>query len=204
MTYAEAATLVDATALCFLRDKADLQCGQTILINGASGAVGTSAVQLAKHFGATVTGVCSGASTELVRKLGADAVIDYTQADFTRTGQTYDVIFDVAGKSSFSGCRAALNHGGTYLTTALSPAILLQMPWTSRLGSKKAVIALTGLRAPAEKRKDLQYIRELTEASALAPVVDASYPLRKIADAYRRVDEGRKKGNVVVTMHDRS
>ena len=204
VTYAEAAALVDATALCFLRDKAHLQREQAILINGASGAVGTSAVQLAKHFGATVTGVCSGANTELVRKLGADAVIDYTQADFTRTGQTYDVIFDVAGKSSFSRCHAALNHGGTYLTTALSPAILLQMPWTSRLGPKKAVIALTGLRAPGEKRKDLQYIRELTEASALVPVVDASYPLRQIADAYRRVDAGHKKGNVVVTMHDRS
>jgi NADPH:quinone reductase-like Zn-dependent oxidoreductase len=201
VSYAEAAALVDATALCFLRDKANLRRGQTILINGASGAVGTSAVQLARHFGATVTGVCSGANTELVRKLGADAVIDYIQADFTRTGQAYDVIFDVAGKSSFSRSRAALNPTGTYLTTAPSPAILLQMPWTSRFGPQKAVVAFTGLRAPGEKRKDLLYIKELTEASGLAPVVDASYPLRRIADAYRHVDAGHKKGNVV-TMHD--
>jgi NADPH:quinone reductase-like Zn-dependent oxidoreductase len=151
LTYAEAAALVDGTALCFLRDKANLQRGQTILINGASGAVGSTAVQLAKHFGATVTGVCSGASTELARKLGADTVIDYTAEDFTQIGQTYDVIFDVAGQSSFSRCCAALNRGGVYLTTAPSLAILLQMPWTSRFGARRAVVAFTGLRAASEK-----------------------------------------------------
>ena len=202
LTYAEAAALVDATALCFLRDKANLQRGQSILINGASGAVGTAAVQLARHFGAIVTGVCSGANTELVRTLGAEAVIDYTEADFTRAGQTYDVIFDVAGKSSFSRCRPALGHAGVYLTTAPSPAILLQMPWTSRFSARKAVVAFTGLRAASEKRKDLMYISELAEASALTPVIDACYPLRRIADAHRHVDDGRKKGNVVVTMTD--
>ena len=202
LTYAEAAALADGTALCFLRDKAGLQCGQTIVINGASGAVGTAAVQLARHFGATVTGVCSGANIELVRELGADMVIDYTMTDFTRTGQTYDVIFDVAGKSSFTRCRAALNRTGSYLTTAPSPAILLQMPWTSRRGGKKAVVAFTGLRPPSEKRKDLLYIRDLTEASTLTPVIAASYPLRRIADAYRHVDAGHKRGNVVVTMTD--
>jgi NADPH:quinone reductase-like Zn-dependent oxidoreductase len=202
LTYAEAAALVDATALCFLRDKANLQRGQSILINGASGAVGTAAVQLARHFGAIVTGVCSGANTELVRTLGAEAVIDYTEADFTRAGQTYDVIFDVAGKSSFSRCRPALSHAGVYLTTAPSPAILLQMPWTSRFSARKAVVAFTGLRAASDKRKDLMYISELAEASALTPVIDACYPLRRIADAHRHVDDGRKKGNVVVTMTD--
>ncbi len=201
-SYAEAAALVDGTALCFLRDKANLQRGQTILINGASGAVGTTAVQLAKHFGATVTGVCSGANTELVRKLGADTVIDYHQTDFTRTGQTYDVIFDVAGKSSFSRCRGALNRPGVYLTTAPSPAILLQMPWTSRFGARKAVVAFTGLRTPGEKRKDLLSIKDLAEASTLVPVIDARYPLPRITDAYRYVDAGHKKGNVVVTLTD--
>jgi NADPH:quinone reductase-like Zn-dependent oxidoreductase len=204
LTYAEAAALVDGTAVCFVRDKAGLQRGQSILINGASGAVGSTAVQLARHFGATVTGVCSGASTELARKLGADTVIDYTAADFTQTGQTYDVIFDVAGQSSFSRCRAVLNRGGVYLTTAPSPAILLQMPWTSRFGARRAVVAFTGLRAPSEKRKDLLYVKELTEASALAPVIDASYPLRRITDAHRHVDAGHKKGNVVVTMTEHS
>ena len=202
LTYAEAAALVDATALCFLRDKANLQRGQSILINGASGAVGTTAVQLARHLGATVTGVCSGANTELVRTLGADNVIDYTQADFTRAGQTYDVIFDVAGKSSFSRCRQALNRPGTYRTTTPSPAILLQMPWTSRFSARKAMVAFTGLRAAGDKRKDLLYTKGLAEASALVPVIEACYPLRQIADAHRHVDEGRKKGNIIVTMVD--
>jgi len=200
VTYAEAAALADTTALCFLRDKANLQPGQTLLVNGASGAVGTAAVQLARHVGATVTGVCSGANTGLVRKLGADTVIDYTEADFTRAGHTYDVIFDVAGTSSFARCRAAVNPAGTYLTTAPSLAILLQMPWTSRFGSRKAVVAFTGLRAPSEKRRDLLSISELTEASALVPVIDACYPLQRIADAYRHVDAGHKQGNVVITM----
>jgi NADPH:quinone reductase-like Zn-dependent oxidoreductase len=195
LTYAEAAALVDGTALCFLRDKANLQRGQAILINGASGAVGAAAVQLAKHFGATVTGVCSGAGTELTRTLGAGTVIDYTAEDFTRRAETYDVIFDVAGKSSFLRCRAVLTRGGVYLTTAPSLAILLQMPWTSRFGARRAVVAFTGLRAASEKRKDLLYIKELAETSTLAPVIDARYPLRRIADAYARVD---------VTMTDNS
>jgi NADPH:quinone reductase-like Zn-dependent oxidoreductase len=147
--YAEAAALADGTALCFLRDKAALGPGQAILINGASGAVGAAAVQLAKHFGATVTGVCSGANAGLARKRGADQVIDYTETDFALAGQSYDVIFDVAGVSSFARCRAALNPGGAYLTTAPSPAIFLQMPWTSRFGSRRAVVAFTGLRARA-------------------------------------------------------
>jgi NADPH:quinone reductase-like Zn-dependent oxidoreductase len=200
VTYAEAAALADTTALCFLQDKANLQPGQTLLVNGASGAVGTATVQLARHVGATVTGVCSGANTGLVRKLGADTVIDHTEADFTQARQTYDVIFDVAGTSSFARCRAALSPAGTYLTTAPSLAILLQMPWTSRFGTRKAMVAFTGLRAPSEKRRDLQYISELTEASALVPVIDACYPLPRIADAYRHVDAGHKQGNVVITM----
>ena len=193
LSYPEAAALVDATALCFLRDKANLRRGQSILINGASGAVGTTAVQLAGHFGATVTGVCSGTNIELVRALGAGSVIDYTQADYTRAGQTYDVIFDVAGKSSFSRCRPALSRAGIYLTTAPSLAILLQMPWTSRFSARKAVVAFTGLRAAAEKRKDLLYIAELAEASALTPVIDACYPLHRIADAHRHVGRMQKR-----------
>jgi NADPH:quinone reductase-like Zn-dependent oxidoreductase len=200
VTYAEAAALADTTALCFLRDKAHLRPGQTILINGASGAVGAAAVQLARHLGATVMGVCSGPNTGLVTKLGAGTVIDYTEADFTRAGQTYDVIFDVAGTSSFTRCRAALSPQGAYLTTAPSLAILLQMPWTSRFGTRKAVVAFTGLRPPSDKQRDLLHISELTEASALVPVIGACYPLPRIADAYRHVDAGHKQGNVVITM----
>lgn len=200
LSYPEAAALADGTALCFLRDKANLRPGQTIAINGASGAVGSTAVQLARHFGATVTGVCSGANTGLLAKLGAGAAVDYTEADFARAGQSYDVIFDVAGKSSFAHCRPALTSRGIYLTTAPSPAILVQMPWTARFGRKKAVVAFTGLRAASEKRRDLGYLAGLAEASALAPVIDACYPLERIADAYRHVDAGHKRGNVIVTM----
>jgi NADPH:quinone reductase-like Zn-dependent oxidoreductase len=202
VSYAEAAALADTTALCFLRDKGRLRAGQTIVINGASGAVGATAVQLARHFGATVTGVCSGSNAGLVRKLGAESVIDYTQADFTRAGRAYDVIFDVAGTTSFTHCRRALNPGGAYLTTAPSPAILVQMPWTSRFGSQRAVVAFAGLRAARDKRRDLLYLTELIEAGTLVPVIDACYPLSRIADAYRHVDAGHKQGNVVITVED--
>jgi len=200
VTDAEAAALADTTALCFLRDKANLRSGQAVLINGASGAVGVAAVQLARHFGAAVTGVCSGPHARLVRKLGADVVIDYSRADFTRAGRRYDVIFDVAGTSSFGRCRRVLEPGGVYLTTAPSLAILAQMPWTARFGARRAVVAFTGLRAAGDKRKDLLFIAELAEASALTAVIEACYPLERIADAYRRVDAGHKKGNVIVTM----
>jgi len=200
VTFAEAAALADATALCFLRDKAGLREGQTVLINGASGAVGAAAVQLARHYGAVVTGVCSGPHTGLVRKLGAEAVIDYTRTDFTRAGQRYDVIFDVAGKSSFLRCRGALRAGGVYLTTAPSPAIMVQMPWTARFGRTRAVVAFTGLRSAALKRADLLVLRDLVEKSELSAVIGARFPLERIAEAHARVDAGHKKGNIVVTM----
>lgn len=200
VSYAEAAALVDATALCFLRDKAGLRSGQAILVNGASGAVGSMAVQLAVHFGATVTGVCSGPHLRLVRKLGASTVVDYTRTDFSRAVHRYDVVFDVAGTSSFLRSRRVLSPGGVYLTTALSPAIFAAMPWTARFGSRRAVVAFTGLRPASEKRRDLLVLGELAEASALAPVVGACYPLARIADAYRHVDAGHKKGTIVVTM----
>jgi NADPH:quinone reductase-like Zn-dependent oxidoreductase len=200
VSFAEAAALADATALCFLRDKAGLRTGQTILIVGASGAVGAAAVQLAVSFGAVVTGVCSGPHTGLVRKLGAESVIDYARTDFTQAGRSYDVIFDVAGKSSFLRCRRVLRPGGVYLTTAPSPAIMVQMPWTARFGSRKAVVAFTGLRSAALKRQDLLVLRDLAEKSSLTAVIGARYPLERIAEAHARVDAGHKKGNIVVTM----
>ena len=200
LSYAEAAALADATALSFLRDRARLQNGQTILINGASGSVGSAAVQLAKHYGATVTAVCRGANRDLVRELGADNAVDYTVEDFTRGGQSYDVIFDAAGKSSFARCRPVLNRGGIYLTTVPSLAILVQMLWTSRIGDKRAAISFTGLRPASEKLKDLLFIRDLVAAGELVAVVDSTYPLGQIGEAYRRVDPGHKRGNVVITM----
>lgn len=200
VSFAEAAALADATALHFLRDKALLRPGQSVLINGASGAVGAAAVQLAVSFGAVVTGVCSGPHAGLVRKLGAESVIDYTRTDFTRAGRRYDVIFDVAGKSSFLRCRGVLRPGGVYLTTAPSPAIMVQMPWTARFGRTRAVVAFAGLRAAALKRQDLLVLRDLVEKSSLAAVIGARYPLERIAEAHARVDAGHKKGNIVVTM----
>ena len=150
MSYEEAVAITPAlTALPFLRDNGHIQAGQKVLINGASGSVGTVAVQLAKYFGADVTGVCSTSKVEFVKSLGADKVIDYTQEDFARGGETYDIIFDVAGKSSFSRCKNALKPDGIYLSTVLSPGILLQMARTSMIGSKKAVIAFAGLRPAA-------------------------------------------------------
>lgn len=202
LSYPEAAALADATALCFLRDKALVRPGQAVLINGASGAVGAAAVQLARHFGASVTGTCSGPHAGLVRKLGAESVVDYTRADFTRAGRRYDVIFDVAGVSSFGRCRAALSPGGVYLTTAPSPAIMVQMAWTARMRppSRRAVVAFTGLRPADSKRRDLLYLRDLVEKSELAAVIGGRYPLERIAEAHARVDAGHKKGNIVVTM----
>lgn len=198
LSHAEAAALVDGTALCFLRDKAKLHAGQSILINGASGSVGTAAVQHASAFGATVTAVCGGANEALVRRLGAEEVIDYTKEDFTRTGRTYDVIFDAVGTSSFSRCRSALNPGGVYLTAASSLRILLQMAWTKPFGNRKAVIAFSGLRPARDKLADLRYVTELVAATKVVPVVDTIYPLQRIADAHRYVDTGHKRGNVLV------
>jgi len=188
------------TALHFLRDAANIQAGQKVLINGASGGIGVSAVQIAKYLGAEVTAVCSTANVDLVKSLGADKVIDYKQEDFTQSNETYDIIFDTVGKSSFSRSKGALKEGGIYLTTVVSAAILSQMFWTSKVGSKKAKIAFAGLRSESEKNEDLAYLLNLVEKGALKPVIDRCYSLEQIADAHRYVDTGRKKGMVVITV----
>lgn len=201
MTYEEAVAVAEGalTALPFLRDTAHLTNGQTILINGASGSVGTAAVQLAKHIGATVTGVCSTANVELVRSLGADEVVDYTKDDFTRSAQTYDVIFDAVAKSSFTRCKGALKEGGVYLSTAATLTILLQTLW-SRFGNKRAKVNYTGLRPAHKKVEDLVFFNELAEAGAIRAVIDRRYPLEQTADAHRYVDTGHKKGSVIITL----
>ena len=183
-----------------LRDAAKIQRGQRVLLNGASGSIGASAVQLAKHFGAHVTAVCSTVNVDLVRSLGADVVVDYTSENFTESGQTYDVVFDTVGKSSFRRCTRVLKPGGVYLTTVVTPAILWQMLWTSKLGSKQAKIVFAGLRSVREKNADLAFLLELVAARTLRPVIDRCYPLEQIADAHRYVNTGRKKGNVVITV----
>ncbi|MZQ85098.1 zinc-binding dehydrogenase [Paenibacillus sp. 5J-6] len=199
MTYADAVGICDGglTALSFLRDIGQIQRGQQVLINGASGAVGAYGVQLAKYYGAEVTGVCSSVNVNLVQSLGADHVIDYTRTDFTTNGETYDIIFDAVGKSSFTRCKSSLKQTGIYLSSVPSLAILLQMLWTSRIGSKRAYFAATGLK---QKKENLTFLKELAEAGKLRSVIDRRYALEQITEAHRYVDSGRKKGNVVITV----
>lgn len=203
MTYEEAAAAPNGalTALYFLRDKGNIQPGQKVLVNGASGSVGTAAVQIAKSFGAEVTGVCSTRNLELVRSLGADKVIDYTKEDFTLSGETYDLILDtVAGATSFSDCRNSLEQNGIYLAVAGGPKELLQMLWTSVRGRKKVIF---GGGYACERKENLLFIKELIEAGKLKSVIDRSYPLEQMAEAHRHVDKGHKKGNVVITVENR-
>jgi NADPH:quinone reductase-like Zn-dependent oxidoreductase len=201
MTYEEAAPVCGALAAWnYLRDKANIQSGQKVLINGASGCVGTAAVQIAKYFGAEVTGVCSASNLELVNSLGADKVIDYTKEDITKNGQTYDIIFDVVGKSSFSRCKGSLTRKGVYLSTVLRLPILLQMIWTSKIGSKKALFSATGLRPVPERLIFLKELIALIEADKLRTVIDKRYPLEQIAEAHKYVEKGHKRGNVVITL----
>ncbi|MCB0227096.1 MAG: NAD(P)-dependent alcohol dehydrogenase [Anaerolineae bacterium] len=203
MDYEEAASSVDGvlTALPFLRDTGNIQSGQKVLINGASGSVGAAAVQLAQVFGAEVTGVCSTSNVELVKSLGADKVIDYTQEDFTQSQETYDLIFDTVGKTSFARCKKTLKPNGIFLEAAINGLGLLpQVLWTAMFGSKKVKIAATGLRPEGDRRKDLVFLKELIEAGKIKPVIDRCYPLEHIAEAHRYVDTGHKKGNVVITL----
>jgi NADPH:quinone reductase-like Zn-dependent oxidoreductase len=202
MTYEEAASSVDGflTSLPFLRDKGNIQSGQEVLINGASGSVGTAAVQIARYFGAEVTGVCSTANLEMVRSLGANKVINYTKEDFTKTGKTYDIIFDTVGKASFSSCKSSLKQKGIFLEAGIGLGIFPHVLFTSMFGGKKARIAATGLRSPQERTKDLIILKELMEAGKIKPVIDRRYPLEQIAEAHSYVDKGHKKGNVVITI----
>ena len=197
MTYEEAASIPLAanTALYFIRDQGNIQAGQKVLINGASGGIGTFAVQLAKYYGAEVTGVCSTTNVEMVKSLGADMVIDYTKEDLTKSNERYDVIFDVVGKISFSRCKNSLKKKGIYLTTLPTMAIILQTIWTSMIGGKKVKF---GDAVP--KVDNLIFLKELVEAGKLISIIDRSYPLGQTAEAFRYVEKGHKKGNVVITV----
>ena len=188
------------TALPFLRDKGKIQKGNKILVIGASGSVGSAAVQLAKYFEAEVTGVCSTSSIDLVKSIGADNVIDYTKEDFTKSREIYDIIFDAVGKSTFIDCKSSLKTNGKFLEVGITLKVFPSLLLTSIFGSKKAMIMATGLRPPSERTKDLIFIRELIEAEKIKPVIDKIFSFEQITEAHNYVDKGHKKGNVVVKV----
>ena len=183
-----------------MRNVANIKAGQKVLINGASGSIGIYAIQLAKHFGAHVTGVCSTANLNMVTTLGADRIIDYTSEDFTTGSERYDIIFDTVSKSTFSKSKKVLSKKGVYLATDLSFGILFQMLWTSIMRGKRAKFSATGLRTAPERIKDLALIKSLIEAGKVRTIIDRSYPMDQIGAAYDYVEKGHKKGNVVVSV----
>jgi len=196
--YEQAAAGCDGAmlALTALR-KARLVRGQAILINGATGAIGTAAVQLAKHVGAEITAVCDTANIDLVRSLGAGRVIDYTREDFTQDDRRYDVVFDAVGKSSFRRCRRLLKRPGVFLFTDLG--FLWHVPFlvllTKVAGKRRVVLPI-----PRHNQRDVRFVRDLLEDGSFSAVIDRRYPLDDIVDAYRYVDTGQKTGNVVITV----
>ena len=196
MSFEEAAAVTDGglNAWWILRH-ADLRVGQRVLIYGASGAIGTAGVQLARYFGADITAVCSTKNLELVRTLGADGVIDYTQEDFTKNGEKYDVIFDAVGKHSFDRCVGSLKPGGLYLATDGFRNLMLAL-WTPRFGDKKVVFPIP----PRYSKKDVVFLKELIEAGRFRAVIDRCYPLEDVVEAARYVETEQKTGNVILTI----
>ncbi|MHC4792464.1 MAG: NAD(P)-dependent alcohol dehydrogenase [Planctomycetota bacterium] len=196
MTFEEAATVPigGLTALVLLR-KSKIKKEQRVLIYGASGSVGVYAVQLAKHFGADVTAVCSTSNIDFVKSLGADEIIDYTKEDFSRSDQTYDIIFDAVMKAPYSKCKKVLNRKGTYITVDYP---LLLALWISLFSKRKVVFGI------AKNIEDLAYIRELIEACKIGAVIDRCYPLEQTAEAHRYVEMGHKKGNVAIKISNKN
>lgn len=198
LTFEEAAPITEGGhyALCDIR-AANVKSGQNVLIYGASGAIGSAAVQLTKYFGAKVTAVCNTKNVELLQSLGADQVIDYTTQDFTKTGQLFDFVFDSVGKSSFGQCKPLLNKKGIYISTELgkkSENIFLAL-FTPILGGKKVLFPI-----PKISKEDVILLKELVESGQYKPVIDRKYSLEQIVEAYKYVETGQKTGNVVITM----
>lgn len=201
LTYEEAAAIPfgGSTALHFLI-KGNIGSGQNVLIYGASGSIGTAAIQLARYFGAEVTGVCSTPNVDLVKSLGADRVIDYTKEDFTKSGQSYDIIFDTIGKSPFSGCVKSLKQNGTYLRAVhMTISSIVRGLSTSMTSGKKVIGGIA-----SERKENLVFLKELIEAGKFKPVIDRHYPFEQIAEAHKYVDKGHKKGNVTIIVQSKS
>ena len=199
MSFEEAAAVCDGAIIAMAcLERADLRKGRSILVYGASGSIGTAAVQLAKHFDAEVTAVCNTKNLELVRSLGAETVIDYTQEDFTGNGETYDVILDAVGKHSFRRCRRSRKPGGIYSETDLGflwhvPLLALSTRW---IGDKRVTLAI-----PKYTKERVVFLKELIEAGEYRAVIDRSYPLEQVVEATRYVETGQKTGNVVLTLN---
>ncbi len=200
MTYGEAAAVPvgGINALHFLR-KGNIQSGQNVLIYGASGSIGTFGIQLAKYFGAEVTGVGNPTSLEMMRSLGADKIVDYTKEDFTKSGESYDVIFDTIGKSSFSHSKRSLKKNGRYLLANPTLSQMVRGVWTSMISSQKVIGGIAGYRT-----EDLVFLKELIESGKIKSVIDRTHPLEQIAEAHRYVDKGHKNGNLVITLEHTS
>ena len=197
MTFEQAAAVTDGAILALMcLEAAHIHKGQKMLIYGASGAIGTAGVQLAKYFEAHVTAVCNTKNVELVRSLGADRVIDYTQEDFTKNGETYDVIFDAVGKHSFSRCKGSLQPGGAYVATDGFRNLFLAL-WTSRIGDKKALFPIP----PHYTQKNVLFLKEVIEAGKFRAVIDRCYPLEEVVEATKYVETQQKTGNVVLTIN---
>ncbi len=199
MTYVEAAAVpYGAIMATSLLRRGRLQPGHRVLVNGASGGIGSAAVQLARHYGAQVTGVCGAPRMEYVKALGADQVIDYAREDFTGSGETYDLILDVLGRSSFARCKRSLKPGGIYLPVSFKTKALLQMLWTKIAGGKRVICAMA-----SETAESLVFVKGLIEAGRFRTFVDECFPLEQAADAHRYVEAGREKGKVVITVCER-
>lgn len=200
LSFEEAAGMCDGgiTSLNFLINLGNIKTGHKVLINGASGSLGTAAVQIAKHFGAEVTGVCSTKNMELAWDLGCDEVIDYTKHDFTANQNSYDLIYDTVGVSSFTECRDALTEKGVYASPVLGMPLLSDMMVTSVFGKKKAKFSATGALPAKETKRLLQILLEIIEAGNIRGILDRSYPLEQLAEAHEYVDKGHKMGNVVL------
>jgi len=201
-SYEEAAGIVDGghTALVFLRDKGKISDKQNVLIYGASGSVGTAAVQIANNYGAEVTGVCSTQNMEMVKSLGAKRVIDYTNNDFIQENEKFDIIFDTVAKRSFSQCKNVLAENGIYLTTSPTPGVLIKGLLQSKEEGKRAFFVAAGLKPANEKIKNLQYISELIKNDKLKTIIDRKYSMDDITEAHRYVETGHKKGNLVIKI----
>lgn len=202
LDFSEAANFCDGhlTSFNFLKEIAQVKVGEKVLINGASGSLGTSAIQIAKQMGAHVTAVCSGRNIGLVKALGAHEVIDYQQKDFTKSDEQYDYVYDTIGKSSFGACKNILTDQGMYLSPVLKFRLLLRVIGTSLFGKKKAKFEATGANKEDKLRDLLSEVVEIFRAGGLHTVIDRQFPLEKLAEAHHYIDSGRKKGNVVIVM----